>query len=273
MAGIGAKLAESLLSKEESALISAGERVAGTAESRLEATAVKALESQVAKAETALDKIEVDLPKSTYHAPAKPPGKAPSGMMYVLKGGRWVLKKTGQALTTKPALFVGGGVAGLTGTTIIGNMVQQCTLRGWGANDEGFMNTIQKTECATLGTSFTCNCGPHVDESGNPLPPKKGPKELAKELADKAMAVLDAEKERLRQMKEDTSSAIKNTKEKTKEKLSDIAGDNPLADLHSNLNDMNLPTPQVNIPGAAEGTMVVVAVAVVLGLSFVLIRG
>ena len=251
------KIGEELLEP----LIASGDRVAGTVESRIEATAVKALESQVAKAETALDTIEVKLPESTYHAPAKPPGKAPSGMMYVLKGGRWVLKRT--------ALAAGGLITAGIGA----NMLVQCGLDGWGSKNEGWGHTIQKAECATIGTNFTCNCGPHTDDNGVPLPPKKTARELAKELADKAKAALDAEKERLRQMKEDTSSAIKNTKEKTKEKLSYIAWYSPLPDLHSNLNDMNLPTPQVNIPGAAGGTMVVVAVAVVLGLSFVLIRG
>ena len=65
MAGIGAKLTDKLLSKADSALIASGEKLAGSAESILEATAVKALESQVAKAETALGDIAVDLPMST----------------------------------------------------------------------------------------------------------------------------------------------------------------------------------------------------------------
>ena len=257
MAGIGAKLAESLLSKEESALISAGERVAGTAESRLEATAVKALESQAAKAETALDKIEVDLPKSTYHAPAKPPGKAPSGMMYVLKGGRWVLKRT--------ALAAGG----LLTTGIGANMLVQCGLDGWGSKNEGWAHTIQRAECATLGTNFTCNCGPHTEDDGSTSNPKKKAEEIVKKIKDKAEGFLDSTKERAQQVKEDTGTAI----EKTKEKIADIAEDNPIANLHNPLNDMNMPSPHDLIPGAAaEGTMVVVAVAVVLGLSFVLIR-
>ena len=271
MAGIGAKLTDKLLSKADSALIASGEKLAGSAESRLEATAVKALESQVAKAETALGDIAVDLPMSTYHAPAKPPGKAPSGMKYVLNNGRWVLSAVNDFSKTGVGKWGGRIVAG----GVAANQVNQCWLNGalTNKNGEGWANTIQRAECATVGTNFTCNCGPHTDDDGSTSDPKKKTEEIVKKIKDKAEEFLDSTKERSQQVKEDANNAIKNTKEKAKEKLSDIAEDNPFANLHNPLNDMNLPTPQVNIPGAAEGTMVVVAVAVVLGLSFVLIRG